>query len=223
MGVLWTSFLPKVRTEFMEKTLLDLSREIRSISKTGLAFSENPYDLERFKQLEKIAIEMISGHSQYSKEFLNDVFSAEAGYVTPKLDVRSAVFKENKILMVKEKSTSAWTLPGGYVDVNESISSAAEREVFEESGFQVKAKKIAALYDHRKHGYKPRLYHFHKIYVICDLEGGSAKTNVETSDIAFLSVDEIENIALDPGRITKSHALRMFDHYLQAGLPVDFD
>lgn len=207
----------------MEKTLLDLSREILSISKTGLAFSKNPYDLERFKQLEKIAIELISGHSQYSKQFLTDIFTSETGYVTSKLDVRSAVFRENKILMVKEKSTSAWTLPGGYVDVNESISSAAEREVLEESGFVVKAKKVAALYDHRKHGYKPHLYHFHKIYVICDLVGGSAKTNVETSDIAFLSVDEIKNIALDPGRITKAHALRMFDHSLQSDLQVDFD
>lgn len=123
-----------------EKSLLDLSREIQAISKSGLAFSKDPYDIERFKQLVDIAAELISKHSIHSKEFINNVFSAEAGYVTPKLDVRAAAFKDQKILMVKEKDSSAWTLPGGYVDVNESLSTAIEREVFEESGLTVKVR-----------------------------------------------------------------------------------
>jgi ADP-ribose pyrophosphatase YjhB (NUDIX family) len=207
----------------MEKNLLDLSREIQAISKSGLAFSKDPFDIERFKQLEDIAAELISRHSVHSKDFINKVFSAEAGYVTPKIDVRAAVFEGEKLLMVKERESNAWTLPGGYVDVNESLSIAAEREVLEESGLQVRSRKVAAIFDHRKHGYKAHLYHFYKIYLVCDLLGGATKTNIETTDVSYFSRVELKTLNLDPGRITRAHALRMFDHQLHPELPADFD
>jgi ADP-ribose pyrophosphatase YjhB (NUDIX family) len=159
----------------------------------------------------------------HSKEFISKVFSADMGYITPKIDVRAAVFNGGKLLMVRERESNAWTLPGGYVDVNESLSIAAEREVLEESGLHVKAKKVAAIYDHRKHGYKAHLYHFHKIYVICDLLGGSEQTNIETIEVSYFSKSEIEALPLDPGRVTLAHALRMFDHYSHPELATDFD
>lgn len=207
----------------MEKSLLDLSREIQAISSTGLYFSKDPYDLQRFKQLNEIAAELIAKHSVHSKEFVNRVFSAESGYVTPKIDVRGAVFVNSEILMVKEQTSGAWTLPGGYVDVNESLSQAVEREVLEESGFMVKAKKVAAIYDHRKHGYKAHLYHFYKIYLLCDLVGGSENTNNETSEVSHFAKSDLDTMPLDPGRITKAHVLRMFDHYSQPMMLTDFD
>jgi hypothetical protein len=143
----------------MKKTFLDLSREVQAISQSGLAFTKDPFDLIRYKQLTDIAAELIALNSEHPKEFLNNIFASEAGYATPKLDVRAAVFKDDKILMVKEGISSAWTLPGGYIDVNESLSVAAEKEVFEESGFVVKTAKVAGIYDSLKHEYKPHLYH----------------------------------------------------------------
>jgi hypothetical protein len=95
----------------MQKTVIDLGREIDAIAKNGITFSKDPFDLERFHQLEKIAADLISKHSGHSKEHLESIFSAEKGYSTPKIDVRGAVFKDKRILMVKEKS-GAWTLPG---------------------------------------------------------------------------------------------------------------
>jgi ADP-ribose pyrophosphatase YjhB (NUDIX family) len=216
-------FQPGQKVRVMEKTLLDLSREIHAISSSGFYFSKDPYDLQRFKQLNEIAAELIAKHSVHSKQFVNKVFSAESGYVTPKIDVRGAIFADNKILMAKERASDAWTLPGGYVDVNESLSQAVEREVLEESGFSVKAKKVAAIYDHRKHGYKAHLYHFYKIYLLCDLVGGSENTDIETSEVAYLAKSDLDTMSLDPGRITKAHVLRMFDHYSQPSLPTDFD
>lgn len=207
----------------MQKSLLDFSREIQAISSTGLNFSKDPYDLQRFKQLNEIAAELIANHSLHSKEFVNRVFSAESGYITPKIDVRGALFAKNKILMVREQASGSWTLPGGYVDVNESLSQAVEREVLEESGFVVKAKKVAAIYDHRKHGYKAHLYHFYKIYLLCDLVGGRENTNIETSEVAYFAPSDLGLVPLDPGRITKEHVLRMFDHYSQPSLLTDFD
>jgi ADP-ribose pyrophosphatase YjhB (NUDIX family) len=207
----------------MKKTLLDLGREVQAIAQTGLTFSKDPYDLIRYRQLSGIAAELIAVNSGHTKESLNNLFSAETGYATPKLDVRASVFNGDKILMVKESATGDWTLPGGYVDVNEPLSTAAEKEVFEESGFIVKSRKVAGIFDSRQHGYKPHLYHFYKTYVICDLKGGEAKTSVETTDVSYFSKAEIEDLNLDAGRITKKHVLRMFDHHAQPALPVDFD
>jgi Hydrolase of X-linked nucleoside diphosphate N terminal len=58
----------------MEKTLLDFSREIQAISSSGLYFSKDPYDLQRFKQLNEIAAELIAKHSLHSKQFVSKVF-----------------------------------------------------------------------------------------------------------------------------------------------------
>lgn len=207
----------------MPKTLLDLSREVQAIAQSGLAFSKDPFDIDRFKQLTSIAAELIANNSSHQKEFLENIFAAESGYATPKLDVRAAVFNNDKILLVKESSTNAWTLPGGFVDVNEPLSHAAEKEVFEESGYTVQTRKVAAIFDSRQHEYKPHLYHFYKIYVICELKGGSAKTSIETTDVAYFFESEIENLSLDTVRITKKHILRMFDHHTQPSLSVDFD
>lgn len=206
----------------MEKTILDFGREIQAVAKSGLAFSKDPFDIERFHQLEAIAFELISKHSDHTKEHLGKIFSSDQGYATPKLDVRGAVFKNNRILMVKEKS-GGWTLPGGYVDVNESLSQAVEREVYEECGLSVRATKLASVFDHRKHGYKTHLYHFYKMYLLCDLIGGLEKTNIETTDIGWFSRPELDEMILDQGRVTKKHVLRMFDHFESPLLPADFD
>jgi ADP-ribose pyrophosphatase YjhB (NUDIX family) len=186
-----------------------------------LAFSKDHFDQERFRQLEEIAAQMIAAHSVHSK-VMNKVFSAESGYVTPKLAVTGAVFRDDKILMVKERGSEN-SLPGGYIDINESLPEAVECEVLEESGLRVKARKIAAVFDLRKHGYKAYLYHFCKIYIVCDPVGGVPATSLETSEIAFFSKTEIADLQLDPGRITRVHALRMFEHQAQPSLPADFD
>ena len=106
--------------------------------------------------------------------------------------------------MAKERASGAWTLPGGYVDVNESLSQAVEGEVLEESAFRVKAKKVAAIYDHRKHGYKAHLYHFfYKIYLLCELVGGSEITNIESSEVAYLAKSNLDTIPVDPAASLK--------------------
>jgi ADP-ribose pyrophosphatase YjhB (NUDIX family) len=209
----------------MDSTLLDACRQIQAISQSGLAFSKDPYDQERFQQLKAIASDLVAAHTSHSKEYIERIFSAEAGYATPKLDVRGAVFREGRILMVREKSTQRWTLPGGYVDVGESLSESVQRELLEEAGLVVRARKVAGLFDHRKHGYKPHLYHFYKIYLLCDLLGGELgpKTNIEVSEVAFFSESELEALELDPGRVARAHILRMFEHARSPLLPTDFD
>jgi ADP-ribose pyrophosphatase YjhB (NUDIX family) len=205
------------------KTVLEIGREIQAISQSGLSFSKDPYDKERYESLKRLSNELITGSSSHEEEYIEKVFSAEKGYVTPKLDVRAAVFREEKILLIKEKVTGHWTLPGGYIDVNETLKESAEREVLEETGFTVSARKIAAIYDHRLHGYKPHLYHFYKIYMICDFVSGEPTSNIESEELGYFSVSEIMNLTIDPGRAFLPHIIRMFDHYHNPSLQADFD
>lgn len=205
------------------KSVLEIAREIQAISQSGLSFSKDPYDKERYEVLKKLSNELITGSSSHEEEYIEKVFSSEKGYSTPKLDVRAAVFREGKVLLIKEKASGCWTLPGGYIDVNETLSESAEREVFEETGYKTKALKVAAIYDHRLHGYKPHLYHFYKIYMICDLIGGSPTANIESEELNFFSQNELMNLAIDSGRAFLPHILRMFDHYSDSSLKTDFD
>lgn len=74
----------------------------------------------------------------------------EMGYQTPKLDTRAAIFKNGKILLVRENN-GKWSLPGGWVDVNTSVKENIIKETKEESGLDVSVDKIIAVQDRAKH------------------------------------------------------------------------
>jgi ADP-ribose pyrophosphatase YjhB (NUDIX family) len=150
------------------------------------------------------------------------VFEAQAGYATPKLDVRGVVFKDNKILMVKEIMDSGnWTLPGGWVDINESLSEAVEREVREEAGMIVKARKLAAVYDRNLHGHPPYPFHAYKLFVLCDLIAEATPDPLETEDPTFFAEDHLPKLSL--ARVTQEEIQRMFVHLNKPDLPTEFD
>ena len=79
-----------------------------------------------------------------------DLFACDAGYATPKVDVRGVVFQDGKILLVQERSDGMWTLPGGWADVGDSPADAVVREIREESGYETRATKLLALLDRNR-------------------------------------------------------------------------
>ena len=117
-------------------------------------------------------------------------FLAQNGYATPKVDVRAAVFRDGKLLMVQESADNGWTMPGGWADVGNVPSEAAERETWEEAGFHVKARRLVGVYDANRSG-PLELFHAYKLVFLCDLVSGEAKTSIETSAVAFFGKDEI--------------------------------
>ncbi len=150
-----------------------------------------------------------------------DYFRSEAGYATPKVDVRAAAFLEGEVLLVREISDGAWTLPGGWADVNQSAAECVVREVAEESGYVVRAIKLAAVYDYRKRNRPQHLDSIYKIFFICELVGGSASASIETSEAAFFPRDALPPLSV--GRTTAQQIARMFEHAEQPDLPADFD
>lgn len=200
---------------------LHWAMELQAISQSGLTYSKNEFDLQRFARLQEIAAEMIAQQSFESFEKVRGLFAEEQYYLTPKLDVRTAVIQDNKILMVQEISDGKWTLPGGYADVNESPSESAKKEVFEETGYRVEIIKLYALVDKQKRNYPPQLPHTHKCLFIGKIIGGEATTSIETSAVQFFEKDKLPELSLH--RIIPADIDLAFKHYSQLELSTYFD
>lgn len=205
----------------MNNKWLELAQKLQSIAQSGLYYSNNPFEIERYKSILEIAEEMISMKTGLEKETIHNTFMSEAGHSTPKIDVRGVVFKDDKILLVKETVDGKWTVPGGWADVGSSPSENTEREVFEESGYQVKAKKVIAVYDRNKQGHTPYIFHLYRIFFLCDLIGGNSRISHETEDVDFFSLSNLPE--LSTGRVTRKQIERFFEHYKNPELPTDFD
>ena len=177
------------------------AREIQAIAQTGLHFSESVYDRERYERLREIAVAMFANRSDATESVIRASFAAQTGYATPKVDVRGVVLKDNQLLLVRESSDGFWTLPGGWADVNDSPSEAVVREIREESGFVTRATRLIALFDRSKHAHQPPFpFHVYKLFIACELLGGSAQTSNETSAVGFFDPDHLP--ALSIGRVT---------------------
>ena len=177
----------------MEKWL-ELIIEIQSLAQNGLAYTNNVYDKERFERLRDISAEMLSMKSDLSLEKVKDLFCNEKGYQTPKLDTRAVIFKDDKILLVKENN-GTWSLPGGWVDVLESVASNTLKEAKEETGLDVVPKRIIAIQDRNKHNKPIYAYGICKIFVLCEVIGGKFEKNIETIETNYFSLDELPLLA----------------------------
>lgn len=200
---------------------LDWAQKLSALAQSGLAYSHNPFEVERYQAIRKIAAEMLSVEGKIPLDSVQDLLDGEKGYATPKLDIRGVVFKDSRILMVKELADGGWTLPGGFVDVGEPPSRAVEREVYEESGYQVKAEKLLAVYDRNLHGHTPYIFHLYKLFIRCELLGGAAADSIETAGAEFFTEESHPPLSL--ARFTDDELHRMFHHLRHPDQPTDFD
>lgn len=152
----------------------------------------------------------MSEYTGTEMEKIQLLFSSERGYQTPKLDVRGAVFKEGKILLVKEKGDQKWSLPGGYCDVGLSPSENVVKEIKEESGYDVIPVKLLSLLDKNKHQHPPDSYHFYKIFIQCEIIGGEPTSGIETSHVGFFSKDNLPPLSVSRNTEAQIHALFEF-------------
>jgi len=200
---------------------IDWAQRLQALAQSGLAYNPPEYDRERYEMVRRIADEMLSAAAGIEPPVLDALFANEAGYATPKIDIRGVVFQDGKILLVRELVDGGWTLPGGWVDVNEPPSRAVEREVREESGYEVRATKLLAVYDRNLHGHPPYIFHIYKLYFRCELTGGKPADSNETSGARFFGQDELPPLSV--ARTTPEVLERMFVHYHNPDLPADFD
>jgi ADP-ribose pyrophosphatase YjhB (NUDIX family) len=199
---------------------IEWAQEIFSLSQAGLTYSQNPFDIERYKRLQEITAEMIANQSTLVKEAVLESFSMQVGYVTPKVDVRGAVVRDGKVLLIQERSDGKWAMPGGWADLGNSPASVAERETWEESGFRVKAEKVVAVLDANR--IQPfEFYHAYKLIFLCRLLEGEPRTSHETLAVDFFGLDHLP--PLSSYRTNEDMLREVFAHVENPNRPAAFD
>jgi ADP-ribose pyrophosphatase YjhB (NUDIX family) len=199
-------------------------RELRAIAQTGLGFTGDSFDRARYERILELAASLTALGSDADEKLVLDLYRSGTGYATPKVDVRGAAFVDGRVLLVREISDGGWTLPGGWADVNQSAAECVVREIREESGFEARALKLAAVRDYRRSGHPPRhIDSIYKMFFLCEITGGAASPSDETSEVGFFAREEIRSLPLSLGRATAEQIDRVFAHHTQAGMPTDFD
>ena len=200
--------------------LLDWARRLQAIAQTGVAYPQTHiYDRERYAQVRQVAAEMFAADGEVAP--VDELLALETGQATPKLDVRGVVFRGDTILLVREEG--AWSLPGGWVDVGESPTEAAVREVLEESGYETRAVKLLALLDRDRHDYEPHAWHIWKAIVLCELVGDDQRPLVSETDAARFFTRSALPEPLRSGDATRALVERAFEHLEHPEWPADLD
>ncbi|GAM60455.1 hypothetical protein JCM19232_788 [Vibrio ishigakensis] len=201
---------------------LDWAKQLNAISQAGKTYSKDKYDLERFDQVAHISHQMFAELSDQPVEKVASLFVDEVGYPTPKIDLRAGVIQNGKILLVKEREDSKWTLPGGWGDVCETPTQGVIREVLEESGYIVDSPRLVSVKDRAVHPYAPPYpFHIYKMFFLCELKGGEPTINIEVSEIDWFSPNELP--ALSEGRTRAEDIEYLFDALENPEKPVYID
>jgi len=205
---------------------LDWAQRLQALAQSGLAFCENEFDIQRYQQIRDLAAEMMAATGGDEVGAIRSLFDQQSGYATPKVDVRGVVFRDDTLLMVREKLDGGrWTLPGGWADVGEPPSLATEREIQEEAGYQTRAVKLLALYDRNKQGHTPYIFHAYKAFFQCSLlnDKQNLVANIETEETGWFREAELSGLELSLGRVLPSQLQRFFEHHRHPDWPTDFD
>lgn len=180
-------------------------QRLLAISNAGINYSKDPYDIERFEDIFQITQEFINSHLTQTKL----EFEKEAGYPTPKVDVRALILDENdQILLVKDALAQTWALPGGFAEVGISPVENVIKEVHEETGLNVAVNNLIAIYDTNKSNPENSLAHYYKLIFYCKKLSGELTTSLETSSIAFFDLKELPE--LSTRRNTKKQIIECF-------------
>jgi ADP-ribose pyrophosphatase YjhB (NUDIX family) len=195
----------------MEDVWLTSAKRLQAIASTGLYYSKEKYDRERYEEIAAIANNLLSWLGNVPVSRIQDLVSDFAkGYATPKVDVRGAVFADDRILLVKELSDGRWTLPGGFADVGKTASENVVKEVWEEASIRVKASALYGVRHKAKHSYEPDARDFYKLFFLCEkMDEAVPQPGVETSDVGFFGMAELP--PLSTGRVLEQDIAAAFE------------
>lgn len=177
--------------------LLRWSEALSGIARTGLGFSDNLYERERFEEVLKVAadIRVAAGMELEAEvlveEWLRTVGHGVPGYVTPKVAVGAVVGNaEGQILLIQRADSGVWLYPTGWADVGYSASEVAAKEVFEETGIEVEPLRLIAVLDGLRLGFTT--VPLYSLVFHCRAVGGTLERHpLETRDVGWFSEDAL--------------------------------
>ena len=210
-------------TQTIEDSWLAKAKKLQAIASTGLHFGISEFDHERYQEIHDIASAMLADLGEVSIKTIENLLGPlGTGYETPRVDVRGAVFRDGKILLVQEKLDGLWTLPGGYADVGISAADNIVKEIHEEANIHVTANKLFAVVHKAAHEYDMDIRDFYKFYFLCEqINEVEPTTGPETTAVEFFALDDLP--PLSTGRVIEKHIQLAVEHLNNPSLPTYFD
>ncbi len=207
----------------LEDTWLARAKRLLALAETGQHFTKDPFDRERYDEIAGMARAMLADLGRVPVSRIGDLVSDHAGgYATPSLDLRAAVIRDGRILLVQERSDGRWSMPGGFADIGSSPAENIEREVLEEAGVQVRARHLYALRHKARHPYPADVRDFYKLFFLCDeISSTAPKAGSETREAGFFASDALPELSL--GRNLKMDIEAAFAAHHAENSTVSFD
>ncbi|MFK7921023.1 MAG: NUDIX hydrolase [Bacteroidia bacterium] len=185
---------------------LEIAQELQSISQEGLTYTQGPFDKIRYERLREIASQILADYSNMPLEQVLDMWASYSRYPTPKVDVRAVVMQDDKILLVKEADNQLWSMPGGWAEIGCTPSENAIKEVREETGLIVSAKRLLAVWDKKCHPHAPpEPDYVYKMAIHCEVQGGELRESIETTELRWFGPAELPPLSVN--RNTESQIL----------------
>ena len=204
-------------------TWLRWVRRLQSISQAGLTYADDAFDRARYEEIRGIASEIAAVAADLSPGSIAGAFAADFGHPTPKVDVRGAVFRGGRVLLVRERVDGGWTLPGGWADPGDSPGMTVAREVREESGYRVTPTRLVAVHDRDRHNYPPMAYAVYKLFFLCELVEHSPSSSPDHEVDAVDWFDPHRPPPLSTGRVTAEQLELVAGYHDDPSRTPDFD
>jgi ADP-ribose pyrophosphatase YjhB (NUDIX family) len=202
--------------------LFEEIKKLKAIADIGLLYSKNDYDKERYHEIQQIAYRLLSESTGYGMETLHASFPTAVDYPTAKVDIRGLVLSDRKeILLARESADGRWSLPGGWADVGSSPRETVIKEVKEETGLDVVAKTLLAVFDKRFHAHPPQPFYVYKIVFLCEPTTFILTKGFDVLDVKYFAIDNLPELSED--RILKSQIELVYQKALHADDKAYFD
>ena len=170
-----------------------------AITDTGLAYTKDPFDRERYEDLRQILWSLLQDQTELNQEELTAIFQPSGSYATPLMDVRAWIVQDQKICLVRGQGEDTWALPGGFGEVGYSPKENIRKEVQEETGFFAEVGSLLAIFDTNRFQMQSKQYA--KFVFDCRLLDGDFQENQEVAELGFFDISALP--PLSEKRITK--------------------
>jgi ADP-ribose pyrophosphatase YjhB (NUDIX family) len=191
------------------------------MASTGLHYGKDPYDIDRYQRLMKLAAELLSMVSIQPLEEIERVFVDDIGVRTPGVGVDTFVFDEaGRVLLIQRADNHKWAMPGGVCEVGDTPAENARREVWEETGYEVEITAFLGVFDNWHRHLNARRHGYLQLFA-GRVTGGEPTLSNETLAVQWYALEAIPWEELSPGHVERlQHALRW---YLDRTTPAYFD
>ena len=176
--------------------IYQVADEMRGIASLGLHFAQNPYDKERYERALSLSARLVAALEQRSPDEVLARYRDYLNHVSPLAGAEAAVFRDGRLLLIKREDDGLWALPGGLVEVGETLAESAQRELREEANVQGQVTSLLGIFDSRLWHSRTKSQVYHAVFLV-EAHGGEPEAGPETTDVGFFSEGSLP--ALSPG------------------------